>query len=87
MVFTPTALDSKAQGRRAAAHPGSWAIHANETPTGFYKFTMPAYRSFVHHQHGDERRAICVTPLGLTNADAYRGPGYAVLPRTLGLGM
>ncbi len=32
--------------------------HETETPTGFYKSALPAYRSFIHSQCGHERRAI-----------------------------
>ncbi len=58
LVFTPKALHSKAQGRRASGAP--WVYNAAwiQTPTGFYKCVMPAYRSFVQHEHRHARRAI-----------------------------
>ncbi len=41
-----------------AAHPGFTMPRGIQTPTGFYKCVMPAYRSFVQHEHRHARRAI-----------------------------
>ncbi len=57
-VFTPTALHSKAQGRRASGAPWVTKPHAIQTPTGFYKSTLPADQTFIQNQYGHGRQAI-----------------------------
>ncbi len=57
-VFTPTALHSIAQGRRASGAPWVTMSRAIQTPTGFYKSALPADQTFIQHQYGHERRAI-----------------------------
>ncbi len=58
LVFTPKALHSKAQGRRASGAP--WVSNAawNRNPNGVLQTRDAAYRSFVQHEHRHERRAI-----------------------------
>jgi hypothetical protein len=44
-IDTPKALNNKAQGRRAAAHPGETLIECNQSLKGFPK--RPSGRAFV----------------------------------------
>ncbi len=62
-VFTPTALHSIAGSPRQRRTLGTpTPAHAN-TPTGFHKPALPAYRSFIHYRPNVDVEH-CPTPLG-----------------------
>ncbi len=69
-----------------AAHPGFTMPRGIQTPTGFYKRGMPAYRSFARHEYRHARRPI-VQPRWGNRIAVHSYPGYAARPRTPGYGM
>ncbi len=58
LAFTPKALHSKAQGRRASGAPWVYNAARNPNPNGVLQLRDAAYQSFVRHEHRHARRAI-----------------------------
>ncbi len=58
LVFTPKALHSKAQGRRASGAPWVYNAARNPNPNGVLQMRDAAYQSFVRHEYRHARRAI-----------------------------
>ncbi len=56
-----------------------------QTPTGFYKCVMPAYRSFVQHEHRHARRAIVQPRWGnhIAVSPITRGTRHGREPRAM----
>ncbi len=84
LVFTPKALHSKAQGRRASGAP--WVDHAarNPNPNGVLQMRDAAYQSFVRHEYRHARRAI-VQPRWGNRIAVHRVPGVRGVAANPGL--